>query len=157
MLTIDLTSTRATAVLFRNARAAALARRLLEFVAAGSTAPTETALLLLSELVSNAARHTNGLTIKVTVTYDEGDGTISGAVFDTSSRMGDGPRCGDDALDELETGRGLDILDALADKWGVIKVSDYGKWVWFCVSDPDRSLSTDPQPGHRPGGQTATI
>ncbi|MFJ4806898.1 ATP-binding protein [Streptomyces murinus] len=157
MLAIDLTGTRATAVLFRNARAAALARRLIKFVSTGSTAPTDTALLLLSELVSNAARHTNGLTIKVTVTCDEGDGTITGAVFDTSTCMSDGPRCRDDASDELETGRGLDILDALADKWGVTKVSDHGKWVWFRVSAPGRSLSTDLQRGHRPGGQTATI
>ncbi|MGY9066989.1 ATP-binding protein [Streptomyces sp. CAS3] len=155
MLAIDLTITRATAVLYRNAQAAALARRLMEFVSEGRTAPTDTALLLLSELVSNAARHASGLTIKVAVSCNGGDGTITGAVFDTSISMSGGPRCKGGALDELESGRGLDILDALADKWGVTKVSDHGKWVWFRVSDPDRSFTTASQCGHRP--QTTRI
>ncbi|MFK0292925.1 ATP-binding protein [Streptomyces sp. NPDC090442] len=138
MPVIGFTSTRATAVVPRDTRAAARARRLLETVSGAGAASTDTAALLLSEVVSNAVRHADGATIKMVVAGDQVCGTITGAVFDSNADMGRGPRRGDAPLDELETGRGLDILEALADAWGVTTVGDHGKWVWFRVTVHER-------------------
>ncbi|MFI9649990.1 ATP-binding protein [Streptomyces sp. NPDC052040] len=125
----------------RHARAAAQARRVLETVAPVDSEMGDTAVLLLSEVISNAVRYAQGARIGVAVAYDEDDGTLTAAVFDEAARMGSGARRGDapldkgDApLDKLETGRGLDLLDALATKWGVAMVGDRGKWVWFRVA-----------------------
>ncbi|MFC5800416.1 hypothetical protein [Streptomyces formicae] len=44
----------------------------------------------------------------------------------------------DGPADELEGGRGLDLLDLMARTWGVTSVGDHGKWVWFSLaSQPD--------------------
>ncbi|MFB7631390.1 ATP-binding protein [Streptomyces sp. NPDC056149] len=138
MPVIGFTSTRATAVVTRDTRAAAEARRLLETVSGAGTVSTDTAALLLSEVVSNAVRHAEGATIKMVVVGDQARGTVTCAVFDSTADMGRGPRRGDAPLDELETGRGLDILDALADRWGVTMVGAHGKWVWFRVTVHER-------------------
>ncbi|MFF4410173.1 ATP-binding protein [Streptomyces sp. NPDC001404] len=138
MCAVDFTSARATAVLPRTTRAAAQARRVLATVCVGDAAAEDTAALLLSEVVSNAVRHADGSTIKVIVSRDDVCGAVTGAVFDSTARMGEGARRGDGPLDELETGRGLDILDVLADMWGVTRVGESGKWVWFRIADRDR-------------------
>jgi anti-sigma regulatory factor (Ser/Thr protein kinase) len=85
----------------------------------------EVALLLTSELVTNAVCHTGGrawldihfeedvLTVGVT---DEGGGEVSIA----------------DEHRSLEThGRGLWLVDELSRRWGVHPVNDTGKRVWF--------------------------
>ncbi|MGM9470247.1 ATP-binding protein [Streptomyces murinus] len=125
----------ATTSLPRRARAAAQARRVLETVSPAGSAASDTAALLLSEVVSNAVRYAQGATIEVAVARDDADGTVTAAVFDSAASMGRGARRGDAPLDELETGRGLDLLDALAADWGVTTVGDLGKWVWFRVTD----------------------
>ncbi|MFF4737838.1 ATP-binding protein [Streptomyces sp. NPDC001262] len=139
MCAVDFTSTRATVVLLRNARAAAQARRVLAAVCTGDALSEDAAALLLSEVVSNAVRHAKGSTIKVVVSRDEVCGSVTGAVFDSTAGMGEGQRRGDGPLGELETGRGLDILDALADEWGVTRAGGSGKWVWFRIAGRGRS------------------
>ncbi|MGW2563579.1 ATP-binding protein [Streptomyces sp. NPDC001514] len=126
-----MTGNGAVAILPRHPRAAAQARRVLEEVASADCAVTETAALLLSEVVSNAVRHAEGASIEIAVARDEAADGITGAVFDTEPGMSGGARSGDEPVDEMETGRGLDLLEALAGSWGVATVGDRGKWVWF--------------------------
>lgn len=127
------------AVLARHPRAAADARCVLGRIAPGDGTGTDMAALLLTEVVSNAVRHSTGPAIEVAVDYDRSAGVITGAVFDADPHMGGGARAGrdetgDEAADvEMETGRGLDLLDAVAGAWGVATVGGRGKWVWFQV------------------------
>ncbi|MFD8950296.1 ATP-binding protein [Streptomyces xanthophaeus] len=126
------------AVLSRHPRAAAQARTVLEQVAPDGLPGADTAALLLSEVVSNAVRHAKGAAIELAIGVDRPAGVITVAVFDTEPLMGSGARssrldAGAQAQTELETGRGLDLLDAVADAWGVATVGGRGKWVWFQV------------------------
>ncbi|MFJ3583022.1 ATP-binding protein [Streptomyces sp. NPDC090127] len=125
------------AILSRHPRAAADARHVLSRIAPEGHDEVDMAALLLSEVVSNAVRHADGPAIEVAVGYDRGAGVVTGAVFDDNPRMGSGARSSRDEAGredtELETGRGLDLLDAVAGAWGVATVGDRGKWVWFQV------------------------
>ncbi|WP_262508306.1 ATP-binding protein [Streptomyces spongiicola] len=97
----------------------------------------ETVVLLVSELVTNSVRHTRGpLRLNLRVR----DGRLCCEVEDTNS---DGP-AGDPAGDPAgraaghggdswaEGGRGIGILDALADAWGSFRTAT-GKTTWFEV------------------------
>jgi two-component sensor histidine kinase len=82
----------------------------------------QTAVLLLSEVVTNALRHAPGA---MDVSLTEAHGHLFAKVHDDSpsapmSREGD----------EFG-GRGMDILDALAHRWGVHQHFHDGKTVWF--------------------------
>jgi anti-sigma regulatory factor (Ser/Thr protein kinase) len=86
----------------------------------------ETTALLVSELVTNAVRH-GGSAYALRLEVREGS-RLYGEVFDP----GDGvphPRSPD--LDAL-SGRGLQIVAAIADDWGVATANG-GKVVWFSV------------------------
>ncbi|MER5767790.1 ATP-binding protein [Streptomyces sp. NPDC001985] len=101
------------------------------------TAPLRTAhpqladdvLLCLSEVVTNAHRHTTAATIRV-------DAHITDAhvvVRVRDNRAGALPRPAGSRSDE-ERGRGLTLLDAFADSWGVTPLDgrrSSGKSVWF--------------------------
>lgn len=83
-------------------------------------------LLIVSELVTNAVRH-GGSAYALRLEIREGS-RLYGEVFDP----GDGvPRPRSPDLDAL-SGRGLQIVAALADDWGVTTAND-GKVVWFSV------------------------
>jgi DNA-binding NarL/FixJ family response regulator len=91
--------------------------------AAAGASSVDVIELLTSELVTNAVRHANsaarvavevvGAKVRVSVT-DDGPGVPATA------------RPSPDA----ESGRGLDLVQGLADRWGVIAL-DVGKTVWF--------------------------
>nr|WP_173264755.1 ATP-binding protein [Streptomyces pacificus] len=91
----------------------------------------ETAELLISELVTNAVRHTRGpLRLNLRVC----DGCLCCEVEDTNS---DSPAT--DPTERLaagraeswsEGGRGMGLLDALADTWGSCRTAT-GKTTWF--------------------------
>lgn len=89
------------------------------------------AQLLLTELVSNAVRHSDR---PVVIRLHVGDGRVRVGVEDTSERM---PvlRHQKDAAAE---GRGLRLVDTLASDWGV-RLVEHGKVVWF-----ELPLSGDP-------------
>ncbi|MFC4123073.1 ATP-binding protein [Nonomuraea zeae] len=82
-------------------------------------------LLIVSELVTNAVRH-GGSAYALRLEHRED--RLYGEVFDP----GDGrPRACLPDLDAL-SGRGLQIVAAIADDWGVA-AADGGKIVWFSV------------------------
>ena len=83
-------------------------------------------VLLASELVTNALLHARTeMTVRV---EDEGDNVIRLAVTDGSPQA---PRGRQFSL-ESGTGRGLHLLDSMADEWGVETVAG-GKTVWCRV------------------------
>lgn len=82
----------------------------------------QTAVLLTSELVTNAVLHT---ATDITVTA-EIDDVVRVEVAD-GSREAPSPK---DYGHEAATGRGLTVLDSLADDWGT-EIDDLGKVVWF--------------------------
>ncbi|MFP5256707.1 MAG: ATP-binding protein [Acidimicrobiia bacterium] len=110
----------------------AAARRFVAGELADLGARVETVVLLVSELATNAVRHatsafelsierSNGL-VRVEVA-DQGAGTPQKQPHDI----------------EAPSGRGLQILEALADEWGVTERQP-GKAVWFTLgltSRPD--------------------
>ncbi|HEX2039881.1 MAG TPA: SpoIIE family protein phosphatase [Acidimicrobiales bacterium] len=82
------------------------------------------ALVPLSELVTNAVLHTGDGEVELEVAFE--DGVLRVEVGD---RMEDPPRPLSHELD-AGTGRGLRLVAALTDRWGVLPVAD-GKRVWF--------------------------
>jgi anti-sigma regulatory factor (Ser/Thr protein kinase) len=90
----------------------------------------EAALLLTSELVTNAVLHAEG-TINVDVDLDLT--AVRVEVADASldpptPRAGGGP--------EDTSGRGLLLVEAMARSWGVDRQADDGKVVWFELDVP---------------------
>ena len=88
-----------------------------------ATALLEPAVLLVSEMVTNAVRH-GGPPLVVEVDCDE---------VSLQVRVRDGSRVlpvARDAGPEDEGGRGLQLLDLLSHEWGIEPAAD-GKTVWF--------------------------
>jgi anti-sigma regulatory factor (Ser/Thr protein kinase) len=83
----------------------------------------DTALLLTSELVTNAVIHGHS-DVQLQVITD--DGLLRVDVGDDNSRLPQRQPTDNDALD----GRGLQIVELLATRWGVEKEA-LGKTVWF--------------------------
>lgn len=87
---------------------------------------TDAVELGLTELVANVVRHVPDRRCEVLVLRETGgvrievtDGCAQPLVSPTESRP------------DAESGRGLVLLDAMADKWGVDRVTGGGKTVWF--------------------------
>lgn len=85
----------------------------------------DTAILLTSELVTNAVMHAES---DLELTLQLVNGFLRVEVYDREDRAVR-PR---DAGDEATSGRGLALVDALATSWGTDDV-DLGKVVWFEV------------------------
>ncbi|MFI6494334.1 ATP-binding protein [Streptomyces sp. NPDC050564] len=112
--------------------AAEEARRLTRVALAawGLDDDAETAALIMSELVANAARHARGPKIRVTVNRPA-DNRIYLAVVDRAPHQLPQMRATDhDAVQ----GRGLFLVDAVADRWGYDFMGagsqPWGKRVW---------------------------
>jgi anti-sigma regulatory factor (Ser/Thr protein kinase) len=88
----------------------------------------QVALLLVSELVTNAVRHAESGFIQVGV---RAHGRVRVSVTDESPET---PRQQWPGPDE-PGGRGLMIVDRLAQAWGVDPLPDDGKRIWFDVPD----------------------
>lgn len=80
-----------------------------------------TAALLVSELATNAVRHAKS---PFTVAMHHYSGTLDVEVADED------PALPELRVPDVEGGRGLRIVDALADEWG-IRPRDTGKCVYF--------------------------
>ncbi|MFL4909440.1 ATP-binding protein [Streptomyces sp. MMS24-I2-30] len=99
------------------------------------TGATDTAVLCVTELLTNVIRHAFG-TCELLM-RECPDGRLMIAVTDFSVRPVVFPRLAPDD----ECGRGLSLVHALSDEIGV----DYnpaGKQVWLCLT-PSRATSTD--------------
>lgn len=90
-------------------------------------ADTNTLELLVSEVVTNAVLHARS---KISVLIERVGGVLRVSVHDSSSRLPVRK-----PLDPMvESGRGLNIVDALATRWGVdVDGRSPGKTVWFEV------------------------
>lgn len=89
----------------------------------------DTAELLVSELVTNALRHTRGplrLNLRLSGSH------LLCEVEDTESAGPVRNVAGPDA----EGGRGTELLDLLAHAWGSVRTAT-GKSVWFALHRPD--------------------
>ena len=109
----------------------------------------ETAELLTSELVTNVLVHA-GSTSELLV--QAVDGTVRVNLSDDDDRR---PEMATPTADDIH-GRGLGIVDALADAWGVDPDPVHGKTVWFELRRAERAVGGHeelPGHGHRvPGG-----
>ncbi|MBM9618015.1 ATP-binding protein [Streptomyces zhihengii] len=110
----------------REPESAASARRLVRTAlsAWGLADLADGAALIVSELVSNAVRHGRRESIRVFVERP-GPSRVRVGVVDFSHRL---PRRGECEA-RSEGGRGLAIVEALAENWGVERLS-WGKRVW---------------------------
>jgi anti-sigma regulatory factor (Ser/Thr protein kinase) len=84
----------------------------------------DVAALLVSELVTNAIRHGRP---PLTVRAEHNDGSLTVGVEDASSTV---PVPVEDTSWDASGGRGLHLVEALADGWGVTP-NGHGKRVWF--------------------------
>ncbi len=112
-------------------------RRFVRDVLAETDAPpdaVDSAVLLVSELATNAALHAR-TDLQVTVRFE--DGRLWAEVKDWNSRMPQPCRAPPDAT----SGRGLALVEALASRWGAERDGD-GKRVWFLL-ELDQTSSND--------------
>ncbi|MET8273002.1 ATP-binding protein [Streptomyces sp. NPDC005134] len=86
--------------------------------------------LLVSEAVANAVEHTGSERVRVLLDHDDASGELVCAVRDTSTHT---PVATGTADMDAENGRGLHVIDALADAWGYVTDS-HGKWIWFSLT-----------------------
>ena len=99
---------------------------------AGQGERVDTATLLVSEVVTNAILHAGGdVTVRVDVLPS---GAVTVAVDDTSDRRPVHRQHSGDA----STGRGLELVDMLADDCGVDALAQGGKSVWFTLGGRGR-------------------
>lgn len=92
--------------------------------------PADIAELLVSELATNAVVHAHG---RYRLTLSLENGRLRCAVADEGADLPDAS-CGEspNADTDAENGRGLLLVDALADRWGSGRVEGgVGKEVWF--------------------------
>jgi anti-sigma regulatory factor (Ser/Thr protein kinase) len=114
--------------------AAGEARRRVRAAIASWRVPVDqdAALLLTSELVTNAVRHEAGQAVMLVITCARGRLRVD--VHDTSGSL---PAVADVPAD-AESGRGLLLVETLSDAWGFYR-TPAGKAVYFTlVSEPDQ-------------------
>ncbi|MET7295134.1 ATP-binding protein [Streptomyces griseoloalbus] len=131
-------------------RGARLARRLathrlaLWHLPYGSPA-SDTVTLVVAELASNAALHGRvpGRDFELRLTYDRTAGLVRVEVSDTHPGHPAIPEPAGRTAADTDGGRGLLLVEAVADRWGVAGRTGPGKTVWAecTVHVPD-----DPRP-----------
>jgi len=113
------------AVLPVDLRSVAVARRLLRDTLHGRRSEArDDAILMISELVTNAVRHTDELLSVHIAMYGD---TLRVDVTDDCPDLPFPP----DPEHHATGGRGLRIVDDLADRWGITRIPADGKTVWF--------------------------
>jgi len=103
--------------------------RLVDWEIYGETG--EYAVLLVSELVTNAMRH-GGEPIRLVA-----DITASGLRVEVYDGNTDAFPAIRDIRPDAPGGHGLRLVDALADRWGTNEVAGDGKCVWFEIDGRD--------------------
>lgn len=92
----------------------------------GLTGLTDTVELLVSEMAANAVEHSHGDRVTLSLTCEDGQVRLDV----TGGGAQDRPRLRHPGPDE-ESGRGLLIVDSLAEEWGT---SDDGQTTWCTVA-----------------------
>ena len=113
-------------IFFGDSSSVGEARAFVRNTLAETDAPTDlvdAAVLLVSELATNVTLHAR-THLQVSVRVD--DGTLWAAVKDWNTRV---PQACHTPVDAT-SGRGLQLVDALSNSWGVERDED-GKAVWF--------------------------
>jgi len=119
-------TTGATLRLTRTADAPARVRHALQQVCAGAPASVvDDAMLLTSELVTNAVRHADG---DLTVAIEREGDSIAVTVADEAEAA---PVLRDAKPGDIG-GRGLHLVDSIASAWGW-NPTGHGKLIWFRV------------------------
>lgn len=97
-----------------------------------SPAVTERAEQVVAELAANAALHgrVQGRDFQVALTLDEATGTVRASVTDARGEQLPLPRADFETRVNDESGRGLLLVTALADRWGTEPYPPSGKTVW---------------------------
>jgi anti-sigma regulatory factor (Ser/Thr protein kinase) len=110
----------------REAQSAAVARRAVTVLLPewGIPALVDDAALVLDEFVANAADHARGESIRVTITL-RADAVVRVAVVDMGHKR---PRLAEAGPGD-ESGRGLRLVAALSQRWGVDALG-WGKRTW---------------------------
>lgn len=90
----------------------------------------DSAVLLASELVANAALHADSEQVRVHITVDANG--IRVAVSDEDPEPFTPRRPGP----EDTSGRGMQLIDRLSDQWGMDYLQKSWKCVWFHLSPP---------------------
>jgi anti-sigma regulatory factor (Ser/Thr protein kinase) len=104
----------------------------------------DAALLLTSELVTNAARHEAGPAVTLVIACSQGRLRVD--VHDTSRSLPAVAEVPADADADAETGRGLLLVETLSDEWGFYR-TPAGKAVYFTLAfQPDQAGQAS-QPG----------
>ncbi|WP_331449206.1 ATP-binding protein [Streptomyces prasinus] len=125
-------------------RGARLARLLTyEQLRVWETSPdiTDRAEQIVAELAANAALHgrVQGRDFRLALTQDPATGALRIEVTDARGDQYPSPVTDFAASPHDESGRGLLIVAALADRWGTEPYPPGGKTVWAEVSDPATS------------------
>ncbi len=124
-------------------------RFVVDAIADAPTEVKETVALMVSELATNALVHAaTGFDVSV----DRSDRTVLVSVRD----RGDGGVPTLQAPPSSEPhGRGLRVVDAMSEEWGVDATWDQGKTVWFRVSLDAEAIrpAIDGSPAKRPVGR----
>ena len=119
------------------AESPATARALVAEALQGTRTPADvvgTAELLVSELVTNVLRHTTGGTIGLAI-------AVQPLVISVSDTSTEPVEVREPSADQ-PTGRGLQLVQQLAFRWGVL-TDDAGKTVWFELMWPSLSRPKD--------------
>ncbi|MFF4860966.1 ATP-binding protein [Streptomyces sp. NPDC001231] len=134
-------------------RGARLARRLgthrldLWQVPYGSPA-SDTVTLVVAELAANAVLHGRvpGSDFELRLTYDRTAGLVRVEVSDTHPGHPELPESAAQASVDADGGRGLFLVEAVADRWGVDGRTGPGKTVWAecAVHAPDGPCPVQP-------------
>lgn len=127
-------------------RGARLARLLaVERLTAWEMSPRviERAEHVVAELAANAALHgrVQGRDFLLALTLDEAAGTLRIAVSDTRGECR--PAVPPERGPDVESGRGLLLVDALADRWGTDPRPPSGKTVWAEISQHSEGPKRD--------------
>jgi anti-sigma regulatory factor (Ser/Thr protein kinase) len=132
-----------TNALPREARSVPLARHLVAHLLRDWALPdlADDAQLVLGELVANSVEHARGTTLQVTITRT-GPVRVRVTVEDDARTR---PRLVTASPDD-EGGRGLFLVEALAERWGV-DILRQGKRVWAELTAPNPAGSATTSKG----------
>ncbi|MCN9241398.1 ATP-binding protein [Streptomyces sp. RY43-2] len=141
-----------TALLSSTRRGARLARLLAEAQLRSWGLPTECAIHIVAELAANAATHGRVPGRDFRLTLYVVDSTLRIEVTDTRSERLPEPQ---HPSEDAESGRGLLLVDALADRWGVSEDRFPRKTVWaelHCCAPPEPAPPVPGANGSSPQG-----